>query len=334
MEDKGPEGTGDTSNHASDIEVHGTFIQAGQVTVQVPGAPGRDPVPEVPVTVTWRWLTHDGVLVGEGDEQDSLLANSPVLEILVEGRSAQAAILRDLRPVVLSRRPPRQVRVSSVADGILQVRPFEGDLDRDDPELRPLEADFPFKVSLDDPEQLRVRWTSTRDEVRWRVDLHWVCAGRAGTVRIPEEGSFGLYPSRRLPPVGAVAGPEVDTALGDPTAGRILAEELGRLLAASGQSVAETVALGRRSSPPADFTGRTLRSWSEGRSVPFDQDLFRRLVELLEACAARRDPRYRGRSTGGWEEMRRAAVAEEGRPGRSVVRRLSAPFTRRGAPRR
>ncbi|MFI5649292.1 hypothetical protein [Kitasatospora sp. NPDC051705] len=306
MEDKHPEDAAVTRNEASDVEVHGMLIQARDVRIRLAEP---DPVPDIPVIVTWRWLTHDSVGVGDDeDEQESLMSGAPALEILVEGRSAQAAVLKELRPVVLSRRPPRQIRSAIVNAGILEVRPFEVDLDPEVPELRSLGADFPFKVSRDDPEEFRVTCTSSRDEVRWRLELRWVCAGRSGSVQIPEEGSFGVYPSLHRCQPRAEFDLSVDPVPGDPMADRSLAEALMGLVSASGCSVAEIIDLGRHHlRPPAVFAGQALLDWLEGRSVPSDADLFQRLVCLLEAAASRRDPCYRGRGAGWWEDMRRVA---------------------------
>ncbi|WP_380282426.1 hypothetical protein [Kitasatospora purpeofusca] len=198
MTDKRPEEAGETTrNYASDVKVNGSLNQIGQVNIHLPES---ERIPEVPVTVTLNWHSDSSVVIGQGEDEEWLLAGAPILEILVEGRSAQAAVLKELRPVVLSRRPPRPLRNQWFVQSAVLLRPFDVDLDAEVPELKPHGVDFPFKVSRDDPEQFVVRWHSTLDEVRWCLELHWVCAGRRGIVRIPEEGSFDLYPSTGAPP--------------------------------------------------------------------------------------------------------------------------------------
>ncbi|MFE6868861.1 hypothetical protein ACFVFS_20165 [Kitasatospora sp. NPDC057692] len=193
MADKRPEDAAETiRNHASDVEVGGDLNQIGQVNVHLT-QPER--IPEVPVVVTLTWHSNYSVEVGEGREEEWLIGGAPILEVLVEGRSAHAAVLKELRPVVLSRRPPRPLRYGLAVMSAVPLRPFDVDLDAKVPKLRPHGVDFPFKVSRDDPEQFAIRWLSTRDEVRWFLELHWVCDGRSGIVRIPEEGSYCLYPS-------------------------------------------------------------------------------------------------------------------------------------------
>ncbi|MFB7475190.1 hypothetical protein [Kitasatospora sp. NPDC056184] len=200
MADKRPEDAAETiRNHASDVEVGGDLYQFGRVNIHLPQS---ERIPEVPVTVTLSRHANGSVVIREGDEEERMTAGAPVLEVLVEGRSAHAAVLKELRPVILSRRPPRPIHHSWFAASALPLRHFELDLDADIPELQPLGANFPFKVSRGDPEQFVIRCRSTRDEVRWFLELHWVCAGRPGIVRIPEEGSFGLYPSIRPRPDG------------------------------------------------------------------------------------------------------------------------------------
>jgi hypothetical protein len=49
-------------------------------------------------------------------------------------------------------------------------------------------SDFPYKVSADDPQMLRVTAHTTGHSVRWYLELEWSSEGRQGTLRLDDRG--------------------------------------------------------------------------------------------------------------------------------------------------
>ena len=156
------------------------------------GASGvDDPSPLVSVS-----RSPDVEAVVQGDPPRIMpLSHGETIEVLVEAPSAQAIVLRALRPVVLARRPPRPAFVQRFYTGHLQPRRFTVDLDSGSGALAPDGVDFPFTVSAADPELFRLQPRVTGHEVSWQLELDWTCAGRHGRVVINDAGRpFQLYP--------------------------------------------------------------------------------------------------------------------------------------------
>ncbi|MFI9811724.1 hypothetical protein [Saccharothrix variisporea] len=112
------------------------------------------------------------------------------VSVLVQTRSSQAVVLRDMRVVVERRRPPGP-GLPAVAAGALSRRQFEMDLDQREPVLRPEDGgtpEFPYKVAAGDPELFTVTARTTADEVWWWLELDWRYGLRTGTERIGRDG--------------------------------------------------------------------------------------------------------------------------------------------------
>ncbi|GGN24513.1 hypothetical protein GCM10011609_78120 [Lentzea pudingi] len=115
--------------------------------------------------------------------------------ITVEARTTRAVVLLGLRPVVVSRRPPRRACVEVRIGGFITPRPFTADFDSDRPRLTALRRDFPFSVSATDVELFHFTPHVSTSEVGWRLELDWLVAGVRGTTVIDDDGEpFGLYP--------------------------------------------------------------------------------------------------------------------------------------------
>jgi hypothetical protein len=143
-------------------------------------------------------------------------ADNNCLELTVEGRTAQAVVLRQVRFQVLKRRPgsaPRGVRldVSSLSLGAsMNVRNFEVDLESADVAvpvpmplapyqkkltadfpyvLRNTTPDFPYSVHRSDPEQFYFSLNYGDEDIEWVAELDWLSAGRSGSIRIGDAGA-------------------------------------------------------------------------------------------------------------------------------------------------
>jgi hypothetical protein len=185
--------------------VNGSVVQVGKVDGDVTVHVARDSpeVHDVPVIVTIDLSEAEYLVKFQEDEpvQGDLMAGvwhgwSDGLAVLVEGRSAQAVVLKALRPVVLARRPPRPITGIGTICGILEPRRFTIDLEQDPPRLVAQGPDFPFTVTASDPEQFRIKQKVWDHEVDWHLELDWICAGRTGTLCVPDTGHFTHYPIR------------------------------------------------------------------------------------------------------------------------------------------
>jgi hypothetical protein len=127
------------------------------------------------------------------------------LHLTVEGRTAQAVVLQQIRFHVLSRRPgsvPRGVRLdlSSLSLGSsMSVRNFEvvlGSADVAVPVPRPLAPydpeltpDFPYVVHRTGPEQFYFSLDYGDEDIEWVAVLDWLSAGRTGSIGIDDAGA-------------------------------------------------------------------------------------------------------------------------------------------------
>ncbi|USX48474.1 cold-shock protein [Lentzea sp. HUAS12] len=134
------------------------------------------------------------------DDPPAEVAHSGAVHVItVEARTTRAVVLLGLRPVVVSRRPPRRACVEVRMGGIITPRPFTADFDDDRPRLTALQQDFPFSVSATDVEQFHFVPHVSATEVGWRLELDWLVAGRRGTTVIDDGGEpFRMYPTEVL----------------------------------------------------------------------------------------------------------------------------------------
>lgn len=180
-----------------------------------------DWVVDVPLDELARW-NNSGPPAGVGGLQMWAFqhhlksADNNCLELTVEGRTAQAVVLKQVRFQVLSRRPgsvPRGVRLdlSCLSLGSsLSVRNFEVDLGSADvavpapmplgpyePELTPdfpyvvhlaRTPDFPYVVHQTDPERFYFGLDYGDEDIEWVAVLDWLSAGQSGSVRIDDAG--------------------------------------------------------------------------------------------------------------------------------------------------
>ncbi|MFB7335161.1 helix-turn-helix domain-containing protein [Streptomyces adustus] len=127
------------------------------------------------------------------------------VRITLQGRSSAAVVLEALHVRVTSRVTPASGRgsVYSLSDGCgaaIVPRFFSVDLDAHQPLARsmpgdnngvgrPIPAiDFPYRVSLQEPEVLVVSSRNESCTCDWYLDLDWSSQGRTGTVRIDDRG--------------------------------------------------------------------------------------------------------------------------------------------------
>lgn len=126
------------------------------------------------------------------------------VRITVQGRGSAAVVLEALRVRVVERTVPAGrpgTAAYSTADGCgatLQPRYFSVDLDAHSPLPRAMPAgrpdspsfavDFPYRVSLQEPEVLLVLADAESCTCDWYLELDWSSQGRSGTVRIDDHG--------------------------------------------------------------------------------------------------------------------------------------------------
>jgi hypothetical protein len=155
----------------------------------VPATAAELPVAREMITYFDDWAAeHDGMLISPYE-----------LEILVEGRSAQAVVLRAMRVIIDSRRPANDgIRARTVgwAGGLLIPRGFALDLGEGDALLRPVNSPwndaptppFPYSVSQGDPELFHLSVSTSEVDCLWRLEIDWTADGIDGTYRIDDGG--------------------------------------------------------------------------------------------------------------------------------------------------
>ncbi|MEU8920449.1 hypothetical protein AB0D10_05845 [Kitasatospora sp. NPDC048545] len=191
-------------------EVNGPVIQAdmiiGDIHVGPDGVRHQGVAPVVSVEL---FGTSSTFVSYEADDQR--LRNVCVgVKVLVEGLTAQAVVLRGLRPVIDARRPARPAAITAGMAAPLGERGFEVDLDAESPLLvaaSPGVPDFPYTVTNGDPELFAIAPRSSF-EVDWHLELDWTSAGRSGTVVIDRGG----HPFEFLPEPTAWAPPPPPSA--------------------------------------------------------------------------------------------------------------------------
>ncbi|MFG2577347.1 hypothetical protein [Streptomyces sp. NPDC048481] len=155
--------------------------------------PQRVPPPPHPADAG-AWAASQGAVHGRDTN----------VRITVQGRGSDAVALEALRVRVVERTVPSGrpgAAAYSMADGCgatLQPRYFSVDLDAHSPLPRAMPAgrpdspsfavDFPYRVSLRQPEVLLVVADAESCTCDWYLELDWSSQGRSGTVRIDDHG--------------------------------------------------------------------------------------------------------------------------------------------------
>lgn len=145
---------------------------------------------------------HANIVV-EGNPPAAVTPSGSIFVISVEAQAPRAVILQRARAVVLSRESPRRACFMKGITGALTPRRFDVDLDSAQPQLMAQGIDFPFTVSIDDPEQFWVQATAATNEIAWHIELDWITDGVRGTTVVNNGGApFSLYP------VNVLTGPD------------------------------------------------------------------------------------------------------------------------------
>ncbi|MFF4401964.1 hypothetical protein [Streptomyces sp. NPDC001480] len=125
------------------------------------------------------------------------------LRITVQGRGSAAVVLEALHVRVVNRTVPatRLGTAYSMYEGcgaVLLPRYFSVNLDThrplarsmpgNDPDRPSPAIDFPYQVSLREPEVLLLSARTESCTCDWYLDLDWSSQGRSGTVRIDDHG--------------------------------------------------------------------------------------------------------------------------------------------------
>ncbi|MFF7645439.1 helix-turn-helix domain-containing protein [Streptomyces canus] len=138
------------------------------------------------------------------DSQRAVHGGSTGVQITVQGRGSAAVVLEALHVRVVNRVTPAVGRgiLYSLSDGCgagITPRFFSVNLDAhlplvhsmpgDNAEGTPIPAiDFPYRVSLQEPEVLVVSSLNETCTCDWYLDLDWSSQGRTGTARIDDHG--------------------------------------------------------------------------------------------------------------------------------------------------
>ncbi|WP_455361075.1 helix-turn-helix domain-containing protein [Streptomyces sp. SYSU K21746] len=133
--------------------------------------------------------------------QRAVHGRQTVVEITVQGDTAQPAVLQALQVRVTGRRTPlpwNLYAMSQGCGGILTPATFAVNLDAPRPLARPVAGfdgekelpavTFPFRVSSTDPVVLRVEADTSGCDCDWYLELVWTRSGRSGTTRIDDGG--------------------------------------------------------------------------------------------------------------------------------------------------
>ncbi|MHC3391087.1 helix-turn-helix domain-containing protein [Streptomyces lavendulocolor] len=154
--------------------------------------PHQVPPPPHPADAA-HWAASQGAVHGRDTD----------VRITVQGRGSSAVVLEALHVRVVNRTVPavRRGIAYSTADGCgatLQPRYFSVNLDAHRPLPRAVPAgrpdspsfavDFPYRVSLQEPQVLLVSAGTESCTCDWYLDLEWSSQGRSGTVRIDDHG--------------------------------------------------------------------------------------------------------------------------------------------------
>jgi hypothetical protein len=134
--------------------------------------------------------------------------------LTLQGRSAEIVILRDLRVVIVDRRPPLKGNVYTMGIGCggeFVPRRFSVNLDKLRPSVRAVKGydysgkvlppvTFPYRISESDPEIFFIAVQTVRCNCKWYLDLDWSSGSRTGTARIDDRGQpFHTTSEKGLP---------------------------------------------------------------------------------------------------------------------------------------
>ncbi|WP_326579636.1 helix-turn-helix domain-containing protein [Streptomyces sp. NBC_00481] len=159
---------------------------------------------------------HPEDIAAWATSQRAVHGGSTTVRITVQGRGSAAVVLEALYVRVVSHAPPAAGRgsVYSLSDGCgaaLIPRFFSVNLDAQQPRVRSMPGDdgagksipaidFPYQVSLQEPEVLVVSALNESCDCDWYLNLAWSSQGRTGTVRIDDNGRpFRTIGTKGLP---------------------------------------------------------------------------------------------------------------------------------------
>lgn len=130
----------------------------------------------------------------------TVIDNDPVpLPITLQSDSSTAIVVTGVKIKILTKTPPPikgTVILPDGCGGLMSPRSFNVNLDDLQPEAQPAPgkdsatapADFPMKVSADDPEQVVLNVATVRHHVRFAVIVEWVSGGEAGSKTLDNDG--------------------------------------------------------------------------------------------------------------------------------------------------
>ncbi|MFD9109172.1 transcriptional regulator [Streptomyces bottropensis] len=149
---------------------------------------------------------HPEDLAAWATSQRAVHGGPTTVRITVQGRGSAAVVLEALYVRVVSRAAPAPAAghgsLYSLSEGCgaaLIPRFFDVDLDAQQPRARSMPGDdgagkaipaidFPYRVSLQEPEVLVVSALNESCDCDWYLNLAWSSQGRTGTVRIDDGG--------------------------------------------------------------------------------------------------------------------------------------------------
>ncbi|WP_324611380.1 helix-turn-helix transcriptional regulator [Streptomyces sp. NRRL F-5755] len=123
------------------------------------------------------------------------------ISLAVQGMGEEAVVLHSLNVRTTARMPAAPGSAFSMGNGCgggLTPASFDVGLDAPQPLMRPVAGeqgdrkipatDFPFKVSVSDPQMIYVDAHTEANDVSWYLELEWSSGGRRGTLRLDNHG--------------------------------------------------------------------------------------------------------------------------------------------------
>ncbi|MEU2180187.1 helix-turn-helix domain-containing protein [Streptomyces thermolilacinus] len=124
-----------------------------------------------------------------------------LMELTVQGTGEETVVLHALHVRVVEKTAPLPWNAYTMGVGCggdMTPMSLDVNLDAARPRTVPVAGqqgdreipagDFPYKVSADDPQMLRVTAHTAGHSVRWYLELEWSSGGRRGTLRIDDRG--------------------------------------------------------------------------------------------------------------------------------------------------
>ncbi|MEV0266987.1 helix-turn-helix domain-containing protein [Streptomyces sp. NPDC050617] len=159
------------------------YYLLGDTPAQVPRPPTEQD--------TGAWARNQGAVTG----------GTSKTQLVVQGKSDKTVVLQALHVRVVGRSAPLDWSAFSMGSGCgggMTPRSLDIDLDAGAPVTRPVAGeqgdvkipatDFPYKVSLNDPQVLNIQAHTDGHDVSWYLELEWTSGGRHGTTRIYDHG--------------------------------------------------------------------------------------------------------------------------------------------------